>query len=80
MQNFDVFRLESLFLFSTLLKVLRQDIGSSVSFALTTIDLEVVTREFLSPADLFGAQTLHVHELLEVFMVDKYADFMSRAF
>ena len=43
------------------------------------IDLEVVTREFLSLADLSGNQTLCVHELWEVVIVGKHKDFMLRA-
>ena len=78
-QNLDVLRSENVFLLSTPLRVLRQGIGSSVSHALTIIDLDVVTREFLSPVNLSGAQTLRVHELSEVVMVGKYEDFMSRA-
>ena len=79
MQDFDVLCSEGLFLFCTSLRVSRQGISSSVSFALTIIDLEVVTREFLGPADLSGAQTLCIHELLEVVMVGKQEDFMLRA-
>ena len=60
------------------MRELRQDIGSSVNLALTIIDLEVITREFLSLADLSGAQTLCCHKLSEVIMVGKYEDFMSR--
>ena len=78
-QNLDVFRSEGVFLLSTPLRVLRQGIGSSVSFALTIIDLEVVTREFLSPAGLSGAHTLRIHESSEFVMVGKHKDFMSRA-
>ena len=80
MHDFDVLCLEGLFLLSIPLRVSRQDIDSSISLALTIIDLEVVTREFLSLANLSLAQTLHVHKLLEVVMVGKYKDFMSRAF
>ena len=47
-QNLDVFYSEDVFLLNTPLRILRQGIGSSVSLALTIIDLEVVTREFLS--------------------------------
>ena len=79
MQNLDVFRSEGLFLLSTLLKVSRQGIGSSVSLALTIVDLEVVTRELLGPADLSGAQTLRVHELAEIVAVGKHENFMSKA-
>ena len=79
MQNLDVLCFEGVFLLSIPLRVLRQGIGRSVSLALTIIDLEVVTREFLSPADLPRAQTLRVHELLEVVIVGKHKDFMSRA-
>ena len=79
MQDFDVFGAEGVFFLRTSLRVSRQGISSSVSFALTIIDLEVVTREFLSPADLPGAQTLRIHESSEVVMVGKHENFMSRA-
>ena len=55
MQNFDVLCLEGLFLLSNQLKVLKQGIGRSVNLALVIIDSKVVTRDFLSPADLSGA-------------------------
>ena len=54
-QDLDVLGAKGLFLFCTLWRVLRQDIGSSVSLTLTIVDLEVVVREFLSPADLSWA-------------------------
>ena len=79
MQNLDVLRSKGLFLFSNPLRGSRQGIGNSVYLALIIIDLEVLTREFLSLADLFRAQTLHVHELSEVVMVGKHEEFMSRA-
>ena len=80
MQDFDVFGAEGFFLFCTPLRVSRQGIRSSVSLALTIVDLEVVTRELLGPADLSGAQTLCVHKPAEVVLVGKYKNFMSRAF
>ena len=80
MQDLDVFCSEGLFFSSTLLKVLRQGIGSSVSLALTIIDSEVVAREFLGPADLSGAQTLCLHEPAEVVVVGEYEHLMLRPF
>ena len=79
MQDFDVLCSEGVFFLSIPLGVSRQGISSSVSFALTIINSEVVTREFLGPADLPGAQTLRIHESSEVVMVGKHEDFMSRA-
>ena len=79
-QDFDVFGSKSLFPFWTLLKVSKQGISSSICFALTIIDSKVVTREFLSPADLFRAQTLRVYELAEFVMVDEYKHVMLRPF
>ena len=79
MQDFDVPVSESLFFLCTLLRVLRQGVSSSIGFALTIIDSEMVTREFLSPANLSGAQTLRIHEPAEVVVVGKYEDFMLRA-
>ena len=79
MQDFDVLCLEGLFLLSAPLRVLRQGSSSNISFVLMIINSEVVTREFLSPADLPGAQTICVHELSEVVMIGKHKDFMLRA-
>ena len=57
-----------------------QGISSSVSLALTIVDLKVETREFLSPMDLSGAQTFCVYELSEIVMIGKHEDFISSAF
>ena len=78
-KDFNVFGLEGFFLFSTLLRVSRQDISNSISLALIIIDLEVVTREFLSLTNLFEAQTLCVYELSEIVIVGKHENFMQRA-
>ena len=80
MQNLDILRSECLFLLSTPLKVLGQGIGSSVSLALTIINLKVVTRELLGLADLFGAQTPRVHEPAKVDVVGEYEQLMLGAF
>ena len=80
MQNLDVLPSESFFLLSTPLGVSRQGIGSSISLVLTIIDSEVVIKELLGPADLFGAQTLRVHKLAEVIVVDEYEHLMLGAF
>ena len=79
MQNLDVLRSEGLFFLSTPLRVSRQGIGSSVSLALTILDLEVVTRELLGLADLSRAQTLRLHEPTEVVVVGKHENFMLKA-
>ena len=79
-QDFDVLGAEGLFFLCTLLKVSRQGISSSVSLALIIVDLEVVAREFLGPADLFGAQTLCLHEPTEVVVVGEYKHLMLRPF
>ena len=79
MQDFDVFCSKGVFFLSVPLGISRQGISSSVSFALMIIDSEVVTREFLGPTDLSGAQTLCVHKSSEVVMVGKHEDFISRA-
>ena len=80
MLDFDILGAEGLFLLYTSLKVSRQDINSSVSLILKIINSEVVTREFLGPADLSGAQTLRVHELAEVVVIGQYKYLMLRPF
>ena len=79
MQNLDVFDTESFFLLNTLLRVTKQGISISVCFALAVIDPEVVTRKFLSLANLFGTQTLGFHELSKVVIVGKHKDFILKA-
>ena len=79
MADLDVLGVEGIFLLCTSLRVLRQGINSSVSLILITIDLEVVTKEFLGLADLPKAQILCVYEPEEVVVVVKREDFMSRA-
>ena len=71
MEDFDVLSLEDLFFFCTLLRVSKQSVISSISLALTIIDLKIVTREFLSSADLSRAQILCVYKLTEVVVIGK---------
>ena len=44
------------------------------------VDLEMVSREFLGPADLFGAQTLCIHKTTEVIVVRKDKNLMLATF
>ena len=80
MQDFDVFGAEGLFLFCTLLRVLRQGISSPVSLALTIVNSEVVPREFFGPLDLSGAQGLCLHKLTKIVVVGEYKHLMLRPF
>ena len=59
---------------------MKQGIDSFVCFALVVINLEVVTRKYLSRADLFGAQTLYVYEPKEVIVTGEYEHLMLKAF
>ncbi len=64
----------------TSLGEVRQSISRSISFSLTIIDLEVVSKELLGPAHLTRAQAFHIHELTEVIMVSKDEDLVFAAF
>ena len=44
------------------------------------IDSEVVSKKFLGPADLSGAQTLCFYKLSKVIIVGKYEDLILKAF
>ena len=80
MQDFDILDAECFFFFCTLLRVLRQGISSPISLALTIVDLEVVLRKFLGPADLSAAQALCLHKPTEVVVVGEYEHLMLRPF
>ena len=77
-QDFDILGAEGLFFFYTLLKVSRQDISSLVSLTLIIINLEVVTREFLGPANLTRAQTFRVYKPAEVVVLGEYEHLILR--
>ena len=79
-QDLVVLGAEDLFLFYTSLRVSRQGIDSSASFALIIVNSKVVTREFLGPADFSGAQTLYVYKPTEVVIVGEYEQLMLEAF
>lgn len=59
------------FFIKALFKGARKSIYSRISFGLTIIDLEIILKEFLGPSNLAKAQILHIHELMEVVMIDK---------
>ena len=80
MQDLDVLGTENFFLFCTLLRVSKQGIGSSVSLALIIVNLKVVTKGFLGPANLSEAQTLCAYEPTKVVMVGEYKHLMVGAF
>ena len=71
-QDLDILGTKGFVFLCTLLGILRQGISGLVSLALTIIDLEVVTREFLGPSDLSKAQTLCFHESAKVVIIGKY--------
>ena len=79
-QDFNILGLEDFFFLCTLLRVLRQGINSSVCLTPTIVDLKVITRELLSLADLFKAQTLSNYKLVEVVVVIEYKNLMLRLF
>ncbi len=74
MKNLSILILERFFLGLAPLWEARQNISRSISFSLTIIDLEVVSRELLGPADLTRAQAFRIHESTKVVMVSKDED------
>ncbi len=74
MENLGVFISESHFLGLASLGEARQGISRSISFSLTIINSEVVSRELLGPSDLTKAQAFRIHESTEVIMVSKDKD------
>ncbi len=80
MQDLYILGLEGLLFLSTPLRVTRQGISSSISFALSIINPEVVPWQFLGPTDLFRAQVFCIHKVLEVVIVCKNENFMLSVF
>ena len=63
LNNSCIFNLKNFFLILALLKVAKQSISSSISLALTVINMEIVVEELLGLANLAEAQVFHIHEL-----------------
>ena len=80
MKNLSVLSSKLFFLIQASLKETRKCICSSIRFTLTIIDLKMVTRELLGPADLTRAQTFRINELSEVIMVSENENFVFAAF
>ena len=68
------------FFFIILLRETRQSICSSVCFSLTVIDLKMIARKLLSPADLARTQALLIHELSKVILVSENEDLVFETF
>ncbi len=80
MKTLSILILERFFLGLASLGEARQSISHSISFSLTIIDSEVVSRELLGPADLTRAQAFRIHESTEVIMVSKDEDLIFATF
>ena len=80
MKDSAILSLELILLILASLGKPRQSICSCICLFLAIVDSEMVLREFLGPADLFGAQIFCVHERTEVIVVRKDEDLMLAAF
>ena len=69
MKDLAILSSELIFLILASLRKPRQSICSCICFALAVVDSKMVSGELLGPADLFGAQTLRIHEATKVVVV-----------
>ena len=80
MKNFAIFSSELIFLILAFLEKFRQKICRRICLILAIIDLKVVLRKLLSPANLSGAQTLCIYKTTEIVIVCKDKNLMLVAF
>ncbi len=80
MKNLGVFIAKSLFFDLASLREVRQGTSRNISFFLTIIDLEVISRELLGLADLMRAQAFWIYESTEFIIVSKDEDLVFAAF
>lgn len=64
MPDFYVLYFEGLFFLGTSLREFKENVSYFINLTLMIVNLEVESRELLSPLDLFGAQVLCIYELL----------------
>lgn len=79
-KNLGVLISESFFLGLAPLKETKQGINYSISLFLMIINLEMILREVLGPEDLAKAQTLDIHKLTEVIVVNEDENLVFVAF
>ena len=74
MKDLAILSSELIFLILVSLQKPQQSICSCICFALAVVNLKMVLRELLGPADLSGAQTLRINKATKVVVVckDKY--------
>ncbi len=80
MKNLGILIFESFFLSLTSLREARQSISYRITFFLTIINLEVVSRDLVGSTDLTKAQALDIHKSTEVVIVSKNKDLVFVAF
>ena len=80
MKNLDIFISKYFFLNLTSLWEVRQGISRNISLPRMVIDLRVVSRKLLGPADLSRTQTFCINESTEVIIVSKDEDLVFAAF
>ena len=80
MKNFGILSSKLFILIVTPLRKAKKGVRSSIYFALIVINTKIVTRKFLSPADLSRAQTLYIHKLANVVMVGQDENLMLATF
>ena len=80
MKDLAILSLELIFFILAPLRKPRQSICSCIRLTLAIVDSEMVSRELLGLADLFGAQALRIHETTEVIVVRKDENLMFTTF
>ena len=69
MKDLAILSLKLIFFILTSLEKSQQSIYSYIYFALAIINLKIVLKELLSPADLSGAQIFYIYETIEVIVI-----------
>ncbi len=80
MKNLSILISKRFFLGLAFLWETRQSISRSISFSLTIIDSEVVSRELLGPVDLMRAQAFRIYKLTKIIIVSKDENLVFAAF
>ena len=80
LKNSRIISLKNFLLTLAPLRVVGQSISSSIGLALAIIDVEMVARQLLGPANLARAQGLCIHEPTYVVMIGQYQDLVLASF
>lgn len=76
MKDSSVFYLKKFFFFLVSRKIIKQSVYSYICFTIAIINLEIITKTFWGPSNLFEIKVFCIYKLFKVVVVSKNEDYI----